>query len=328
MGSLSKVFAALLVALLATTCEPARADSGTSAGTMAGTRAATHTAATYGTVALFFDGLSANPNAAWSVNERLLTSYTGALCRIRRASDSTETDIGYGTNNLVDQSSMSTFCTGTNCYWKTFYDQSGNGRDMTQATAANQPQAWVTETGITLSGANVVAVFDGAGGGNGDFLAATTSLGITGSSTITLFQIGKLTNTSSTYGMMDVGIDGHDFALIATSSTNVKTWVDGDTGERTFTTSSLTSYHYDLVTVSGNSNTAAWRTNANALTASATTAHTNSITSGNPGAWIGIYRGLDGVAPMSFSTWAAWGSVLSGPDQTTLETRAEARRIL
>lgn len=330
MRPILTLFSALFaIALTACGCEPAFADSGSNAGTNAATRASTYTSRALPSTAatLFFDGL-ATPNACWSVDERLLTSWTGALGRIIRASDSAETDVGYGvSDNLVNQSTITTHCSGTTCAWKTFYDQCGSTRDMTQATTAKQPSAY-TGGAINKSGANVVAVFDGAGGGNGDFLAATTSLGISGSSTITLFQIGKLTNTSSTYGTMDVGIDGHDFALIETSSTNVKTWVDGDTGERTFTTSSLTSYHYDVVTVAGNSNTATWRTNAAALTASATTAHTNSITSGNPGAWIGIYRGLDGVAPMSYSTWAVWGSVISGGDQTTLETAAEIRRLL
>ena len=76
--------------------------------------------------------------AAYSL--RLLrTDYTGSAIRVRRASDNTEQDIGF-VNNELDTASLTSFCSGTNGFVKTWYDQSGNGRDATQSTAANQPQ--------------------------------------------------------------------------------------------------------------------------------------------------------------------------------------------
>jgi hypothetical protein len=76
--------------------------------------------------------------AAYSLR-RLSISYTGSAIRVRRASDNTELDIGFVGEGL-DTSALTSFCSGTNGFVKTWYDQSGNGRDGTQTTAANQPQ--------------------------------------------------------------------------------------------------------------------------------------------------------------------------------------------
>jgi hypothetical protein len=49
----------------------------------------------------------------------------------------------------VDLTTLNTFCTGTTCSVSKLYDQAGNGNDMSQATAANQPavQFWTTLDG-------------------------------------------------------------------------------------------------------------------------------------------------------------------------------------
>ena len=76
--------------------------------------------------------------AAYSLR-KLRTAYTGSAIRVRRASDNAEQDIGF-VSNVLDTSSLTSFCSGTNGFVKTWYDQSGNGRDATQTTGANQPQ--------------------------------------------------------------------------------------------------------------------------------------------------------------------------------------------
>jgi hypothetical protein len=80
------------------------------------------------------------PSAAAAYSLRLLrVGYTGSAIRVRRASDNTEQDIGF-VSNLLDTSSLTSFCSGTNGFVTTWYDQSGNGYDATQSTAASQPQ--------------------------------------------------------------------------------------------------------------------------------------------------------------------------------------------
>jgi len=84
--------------------------------------------------------LDTYPNAAAAYSVRILrTAYTGNAIRVRRSSDNAEQNIGFSGANL-DTSALTTFCSGTNGFVTTWYDQSGNGRNATQSTAANQPQ--------------------------------------------------------------------------------------------------------------------------------------------------------------------------------------------
>ena len=80
------------------------------------------------------------PNAAVAYSLRKLrTAYSGSAIRVRRSSDNAEQNIGFVGNNL-DTASLLTFCGAGNGFVTTWYDQSGNARNATQATAGNQPQ--------------------------------------------------------------------------------------------------------------------------------------------------------------------------------------------
>jgi hypothetical protein len=78
--------------------------------------------------------------AAYSAARRLSSTYTGSLIRVRRSSDNAEQDIGYDGSNVLDESALTTFVGANNGFVTTWYDQSGNGRNATQATASNQPR--------------------------------------------------------------------------------------------------------------------------------------------------------------------------------------------
>jgi hypothetical protein len=100
------------------------------------------------------------PNAAAAYSLRKLRAeYTGNAIRVRRASDNTEQDIGF-VNNVLDTSSLTSFCSGTNGFVTTWYDQSGNGYDATQTTAANQPQI-VSSGSVILENSKPSIKFDG-----------------------------------------------------------------------------------------------------------------------------------------------------------------------
>jgi len=81
------------------------------------------------------------PNAAAAYSLRRVNSrYTGALIRVRR--DSTgqaEQDIG-SIGEALDTVALKAFVRNNSGYVTTWYDQSGNGRNATQTTAANQPR--------------------------------------------------------------------------------------------------------------------------------------------------------------------------------------------
>ena len=74
---------------------------------------------------------------------RLNCSYIGTCINVRRSSDNTTQDIGFTANGDLDTASLKTFVgiTGSSYgYVTTWYDQSGNGRDLTQNLLANQPR--------------------------------------------------------------------------------------------------------------------------------------------------------------------------------------------
>ena len=95
--------------------------------------------------------------AAYSLR-KLSATYTGSAIRVRRASDNTEQDISFVDNEL-DTSALTTFCSGTNGFVKTWYDQSGNARNATQATAASQPQI-VSSGSVILENGKPSVQFD------------------------------------------------------------------------------------------------------------------------------------------------------------------------
>lgn len=77
--------------------------------------------------------------AAYSVR-KLRNAYSGSAIRVRRSSDNTEQDIGFDTNGNLDESALTTFVGAGNGFVTTWYDQSGNGHNLAQSTALNQPQ--------------------------------------------------------------------------------------------------------------------------------------------------------------------------------------------
>lgn len=84
------------------------------------------------------------PIAAYGFR-KLRTAYSGPGVRIRRASDDAELDIGFlgfvpGLGSPWDEAAATAHCAATTCFVRTWYDQSGNARDLIQATTVNQPQ--------------------------------------------------------------------------------------------------------------------------------------------------------------------------------------------
>jgi len=94
------------------------------------------------------DTLSTGLVGAWSVARRLLANYNNAWLRVRRSSDNAELD-------CTTVASILAFCGAGNGFVVTVYDQTGNGRDLTQSTACNQAQ--IVTSGALVSGINGLA---------------------------------------------------------------------------------------------------------------------------------------------------------------------------
>lgn len=82
---------------------------------------------------------SATPSSAAYSVRRLSTGYTGSAIQVRRSSDNTLMNIGFTTAGHLDTASLKTFAGSGSAAVVKWYDQSGNGRDLTQATASHQP---------------------------------------------------------------------------------------------------------------------------------------------------------------------------------------------
>ena len=119
--------------------------------------------------------------AAYSLRQ-LRTAYTGDAIRVRRASDNTEQDIGFSAGEF-DTTSLASFCSGTDGFVKTWYDQSGNTNDATQTSTSNQPKIYDGTTGVTTEDGKPAIEF---------ITASSTDLSSGGSLSIgTLFTVTK-----------------------------------------------------------------------------------------------------------------------------------------
>lgn len=115
-------------------------------------------------------GALGTPTAALGLAQ-LVSGYAGNVVRVRRSSDNTEQDIGLSGADL-DTTSLLSFCGAGDGFVRTLYDQSGNSRDVGQATSASQPQIVSSGSLITLGG-KAAMDFDGTN----DWLESTATTG-------------------------------------------------------------------------------------------------------------------------------------------------------
>jgi len=86
---------------------------------------------------LFLDQYGEDCQAAYSVR-KLRTAYAGSAFRVRRDSDDTEQDIGFDTDGNLDESALTTFVGANNGFIVTWYDQTTNGNNATNASSNRQ----------------------------------------------------------------------------------------------------------------------------------------------------------------------------------------------
>lgn len=139
-----------------------------------------------GSVILISPLLDSFPNAAAAYSLRKLRStYTSDCIRVRRSSDNTEQDIGFTSFNILDTSALTTFCGSGNGFVTTWYDQSGNSRNATQTTAANQPQIVSNGNIITENGRPTVLGL----GSNTSMNCGTALISTSSSANFSIFSV-------------------------------------------------------------------------------------------------------------------------------------------
>lgn len=158
------------------------------------------------------DQAGAMPAAAYGV-VRLSSAYSGPAIRVVRPSDSAEQDIGFSGQRL-DVAALSAFLGTQVGKVKTFYDHSGNGRDITQATDASRAQI---HTSLTMAGGVCVA-FNAVG----EYaLPASLSMDRRSSEVISVveFPITKEQN-----GLFEIGAVSNGNSNIFTQSSGALQW--------------------------------------------------------------------------------------------------------
>jgi hypothetical protein len=162
--------------------------------------------------------------AAAAYSLRLLRSaYTGDAIKVRRAVGSpSEKDIGF-VNNELDVADLESFCSGTNGFVVTWYDQSGNANDATQTTAANQPQIVSSGSVILENGKPIINGLD-----NTDFLVIDNS--ISKASITSIFSVASLDTNATFYVLL---ADGSNTAYMVSQLNSVATTINLNVGTPT-----------------------------------------------------------------------------------------------
>lgn len=195
-------------------------------------------------IASFTGLLDLYPSAAAAYSLRKLRSaYTGSAIRVRRSSDNSEQNIGF-VNNVLDTSSLTTFCGSGNGFVTTWYDQSGNARNATQSTAANQPQI-VSSGSILTSNGEPIIDFNGTnsymdGAWSSFFTTTTDDFSIFNVlkydvSNVTQIPFGVTNGAATPAGSIDTVLHSYptnstDFYRINGSITNYSTSIANEFG--------------------------------------------------------------------------------------------------
>ena len=135
---------------------------------------------------------------AYEPARRVLSSYTGSLVRLRRASDNAEADFGYLGNGDLDVAAIAAWAGGAS-YVVTVYDQAPARDNVTQGVAANQPLYVASiqngHAGMRLDGTN-------------DYLQGTFTTGGALSQPISIYAAAQLDATVINDDSVTVIADG------------------------------------------------------------------------------------------------------------------------
>ena len=171
-----------------------------------------------GFTGLLDETFGATAEAAYSV--RQLSGSQSVAMTIRRDSDNAETGIGFDSNGNLDEAAIETFCTGTVCKVSSWKDQSGNGNDATQSTAANQPTIY-TGGQLVKEGGRLALNFDIT-----DRL--TNSMSVI-NQPITVFNILSVENYGAVNYAFDSGYTTGDRVFIGVNTSNDWRYFAGST---------------------------------------------------------------------------------------------------
>jgi hypothetical protein len=147
-------------------------------------------------------GTTLNAVSAFSVR-RLTGTYIGNAMQVRRSSDNATLNIGFTAAGELDQAALLAFVGSGDGFVSIWYDQSGNGRNVTATNNTRQPRI-VTAGVLNTRNGKPAIVFDGSN----DYLQ-TTSFPTTGFTGFSANVVANWTTTGNTVGNIQVLLDNN-----------------------------------------------------------------------------------------------------------------------
>jgi hypothetical protein len=138
--------------------------------------------------------------------------------RVRRSSDNAEQDIGFVGFDL-DTASLETFCSATDGYVTTVYDQEGSN-NATQTTSASQPKIVTSGTTLVSTNGKPAMLFDGSD----DYFDLTSTIATT-----------QLFYNSAVFDRLTAGILSITMATTSSATPYSLYWTSGDAIYTAFT---------------------------------------------------------------------------------------------
>ena len=161
-------------------------------------------------------------SAAFSIR-RLSSSYAGDALRVRRDNDNAELDIGFDENGDLDINSLQIFCAPNNCFVTTWYDQSGNLKDISQITTSNQAKIYDSLAGLITVNDRASMNFDGT-----DYFSAHANI-LDSSLNCSVFQFIQTLETTDAAG----NVGSRVYTISIDSSPSVSYLSFGESGDKT-----------------------------------------------------------------------------------------------
>lgn len=263
-----------------------------------------------GAASLVMDNLPA-ANAVWAT-EKVRTAYAGDIFDLYN---------GTTTQGFTSTSGVVAFAGGGAARGVNLYDQSGNGRTITQGTDANRANI-CTGGALITQGASATPVF--RFDGSNDRFSRGDSCGLTGSPAFTIAMAMKR-DVAAPHQPWSLGQDSGNNAIFPSGGASVSSTKfnmrNNSSGTRVYNTvTSIANWHYMVFThaASGNMGVLNARQNGSALTEFSLVDEAINLISAVTS--IGSFLDGSGCEAIDLSFFAIWNSVLSGADLATLET--------
>jgi hypothetical protein len=166
---------------------------------------------------------------------RYRTAYAGPAAKVRRSSDDAEADIGFdAATGQIDKVALAAHLAGSGGFVRTWYDPSGNGRHLQQATTALQPR-------IAEDDGTILEDDDGhvylSGSDNGGVVMAVTGLpgGTLSTTDLSCFVLckGEKASLAAETEVLRLGAV-NDFSFILTNTATTRQRIGGTVNQPAF----------------------------------------------------------------------------------------------